>query len=154
MSTKTPIPPASSTSAASRRCSSSRADKLPSRWSARSRATRSRKPFSATSCNHSMPDPNRAGNLHSSGLQLEPAPVTSRRRCHWAMSEVMIRYHDEEWGVHLHDDRALFEFLILEGAQAGLSWETVLRKRDRYREVFDGFDAQKIGRYDAKKVRA
>jgi len=70
------------------------------------------------------------------------------------MSEVMIRYHDEEWGVPLHDDRALFEFLILEGAQAGLSWETVLRKRDRYREVFDGFDAQKIGRYDAKKVRA
>jgi len=70
------------------------------------------------------------------------------------MSDVMIRYHDEEWGVPLHDDRALFEFLILEGAQAGLSWETVLRKRDRYREVFDGFDAQKIARYDAKKVRA
>ncbi len=53
----------------------------------------------------------------------------------------MIRYHDEEWGVPVHDDRTLFEFLILEGAQAGLSWETVLRKRDRYREVFDGFDA-------------
>jgi DNA-3-methyladenine glycosylase I len=66
----------------------------------------------------------------------------------------MIRYHDEEWGVPVHDDRALFEFLILEGAQAGLSWETVLRKRKRYREVFDEFDAAKIARYDAKKVRA
>ena len=66
----------------------------------------------------------------------------------------MIRYHDEEWGVPVHDERVLFEFLILEGAQAGLSWETVLRKRERYREVFDGFDAVKIARYDAKKVRA
>jgi DNA-3-methyladenine glycosylase I len=66
----------------------------------------------------------------------------------------MIRYHDEEWGVPVHDDRTLFEFLILEGAQAGVSWETVLRKRERYREVFDGFDAAKIARYDAKKVRA
>jgi len=66
----------------------------------------------------------------------------------------MIRYHDEEWGVPVHDDRLLFEFLILEGAQAGLSWETVLRKRERYREVFDGFDASKISGYDAKKVRA
>jgi DNA-3-methyladenine glycosylase I len=66
----------------------------------------------------------------------------------------MIRYHDEEWGVPVHDDRRLFEFLILEGAQAGLSWETVLRKRDRYREVLDGFDASKIAQYDAKKIRA
>ena len=66
----------------------------------------------------------------------------------------MVRYHDEEWGVPVHDDRVLFEFLILEGAQAGLSWETVLRKRERYREVFDGFDALKIARYDARKVRA
>jgi len=65
----------------------------------------------------------------------------------------MIRYHDEEWGVPVHDDRLLFEFLILEGAQAGLSWETVLRKRERYREVFDGFDAAKIGQYGAPKVR-
>jgi DNA-3-methyladenine glycosylase I len=78
----------------------------------------------------------------------------SRRRCGWAGSDLMIRYHDEEWGVPVHDDRLLFEFLILEGAQAGLSWETVLRKRDRYREIFDGFDAAKIARYDAKKVRA
>ena len=66
----------------------------------------------------------------------------------------MVRYHDEEWGVPVHDDRVLFEFLILEGAQAGLSWETVLRKRDRYREVFDGFDAEKISQYDRQKVRA
>ncbi len=66
----------------------------------------------------------------------------------------MARYHDEEWGVPVHDDRLLFEFLILEGAQAGLSWETVLRKREHYREVFDGFDASKIAKYDARKVRA
>jgi DNA-3-methyladenine glycosylase I len=66
----------------------------------------------------------------------------------------MIRYHDEEWGVPVHDDRRLFEFLILEGAQAGLSWETVLRKRERYREVFDGFDAAKIAQYDTRKARA
>jgi DNA-3-methyladenine glycosylase I len=65
----------------------------------------------------------------------------------------MIRYHDEEWGVPVHDDQLLFEFLILEGAQAGLSWETVLRKRERYREVFDGFDAARIAKYDASKVR-
>jgi DNA-3-methyladenine glycosylase I len=74
-------------------------------------------------------------------------------RCHWATSELNIPYHDEEWGVPLHDDRALFELLILEGAQAGLSWDTVLRKRARYREVFDGFDAGKVARYDQKKVR-
>jgi DNA-3-methyladenine glycosylase I len=66
----------------------------------------------------------------------------------------MVRYHDGEWGVPVHDDRLLFEFLILEGAQAGLSWETVLRKRERYSEMFDGFDAVKIARYDARKVRA
>jgi len=65
----------------------------------------------------------------------------------------MIRYHDEEWGVPVHDDRLLFEFLILEGAQAGLSWETVLRKRERYREVFEGFDAERIAQYDEQKVR-
>jgi DNA-3-methyladenine glycosylase I len=76
-----------------------------------------------------------------------------RKRCHWATSEWNIPYHDEEWGVPVHDDRRLFEFVILEGAQAGLSWETILKKRDRYREVFDGFDAEKIARYDKKKVR-
>jgi DNA-3-methyladenine glycosylase I len=75
------------------------------------------------------------------------------KRCHWATSELNIPYHDEEWGVPLHDDRALFELLILEGAQAGLSWDTVLKKRTRYREVFDRFDVEKVARYDKKKVR-
>jgi DNA-3-methyladenine glycosylase I len=74
-------------------------------------------------------------------------------RCHWATNELNIPYHDEEWGVPLHDERGLFELLILEGAQAGLSWDTVLKKRARYREVFDGFDAAKVARYDKKKVR-
>jgi DNA-3-methyladenine glycosylase I len=75
------------------------------------------------------------------------------KRCHWATSELNIPYHDEEWGVPLHDDRGLFELLIWEGAQAGLSWDTVLKKRARYREVFDGFDVEKVARYDKKKVR-
>jgi DNA-3-methyladenine glycosylase I len=74
-------------------------------------------------------------------------------RCHWANSALNIPYHDSEWGVPLHDDVKLFEFIVLEGAQAGLSWETVLQKRARYREVFDGFDAEKVARYDKKKVR-
>lgn len=78
-----------------------------------------------------------------------------RRTCHWARDGgVLARYHDEEWGVPVHDDRTLFEFLILEGAQAGLSWETILRKRERYRQVFDGFEASKIARYDSRKVRS
>jgi DNA-3-methyladenine glycosylase I len=74
-------------------------------------------------------------------------------RCPWASNALNIPYHDREWGVPLHDDRKLFELLILEGAQAGLSWDTVLQKRARYRVVFDGFDAEKIARYDKKKVR-
>jgi DNA-3-methyladenine glycosylase I len=74
-------------------------------------------------------------------------------RCHWAKNALNIPYHDEEWGVPLHDDVKLFEFVVLEGAQAGLSWDTILQKRSRYREVFDGFDAEKIARYDKKKVR-
>ena len=74
-------------------------------------------------------------------------------RCQWAQNELNIPYHDEEWGVPVHDEKKWFEFLILEGAQAGLSWDTVLRKRSRYREVFDGFDPEKVGRYDQKKVR-
>ncbi len=73
-------------------------------------------------------------------------------RCAWATSELMIRYHDKEWGVPVHDDRKLFEFLILEGAQAGLSWETILNKRENYRAAFDGFDAQRVARYDRRKV--
>jgi DNA-3-methyladenine glycosylase I len=74
-------------------------------------------------------------------------------RCSWASNELNIPYHDEEWGVPVHDERKWFEFLILEGAQAGLSWDTILKKRERYREVFDGFDAGKVARYDKKKVR-
>lgn len=72
-------------------------------------------------------------------------------RCDWATNELAIAYHDAEWGVPLHDDRALFEFLILEGAQAGLSWDTILRKRDNYREVFDNFDPAKVARYSEAK---
>jgi len=72
-------------------------------------------------------------------------------RCSWAKNELNIPYHDAEWGVPLHDDHGLFEFLILEGAQAGLSWDTILRKRDNYREAFDNFDAERVARYsDAK----
>jgi DNA-3-methyladenine glycosylase I len=82
------------------------------------------------------------------------APGAEKRiRCHWATSELNIPYHDEECGVPLHEDRGLFELLILEGAQAGLSWDTVLMKRPRYREVFDGFDVERVVRYDKKKVR-
>ena len=73
-------------------------------------------------------------------------------RCAWARSALSIRYHDEEWGVPVHDDRTLFEFLILEGAQAGLSWETILNKRENYRAAFDNFDAKLIARYDRRKL--
>ena len=74
-------------------------------------------------------------------------------RCEWAVSELMISYHDEEWGVPLHDDRLLFESLILEGAQAGLSWNTILNKREGYRAAFDNFDASIIAEYGATKVQ-
>jgi DNA-3-methyladenine glycosylase I len=74
-------------------------------------------------------------------------------RCAWPTKELDIAYHDAEWGVPVHDDRLLFEYLILEGAQAGLSWSTILRKRDHYRAAFDNFDAKKIARYDAAKVK-
>jgi DNA-3-methyladenine glycosylase I len=74
-------------------------------------------------------------------------------RCTWAQKEINIPYHDEEWGVPVHDERTWFEFLTLEGAQAGLSWDTILRKRMRYREVFASFEPQKVARYDDKKVR-
>ena len=76
------------------------------------------------------------------------------QRCGWAKNDLAIHYHDKEWGVPLHDDRKLFEFLILEGAQAGLSWDTILRKRQNYRAAFDNFDAEKIARYDAKKIES
>jgi DNA-3-methyladenine glycosylase I len=73
-------------------------------------------------------------------------------RCAWATTPLGIVYHDEEWGVPVHDDRWLFEMLVLEGAQAGLSWETILRKRERYREVFDGFDPARVARYGPQEV--
>ena len=76
------------------------------------------------------------------------------KRCAWATTPLSIAYHDEEWGVPVHDDKRLFEFLILEGAQAGLSWETILRKRDNYRAAFDGFDPKKVAKYDERKVAA
>lgn len=75
-----------------------------------------------------------------------------RTRCAWASNELSIPYHDEEWGVPVHDDRALFEFLILEGAQAGLSWNTILNKRENYRKAFDGFDPARVARYDRRKI--
>jgi DNA-3-methyladenine glycosylase I len=74
-------------------------------------------------------------------------------RCAWATTEPAITYHDKEWGVPVHDDRLLFEFLILEGAQAGLSWITILKKRDAYRKAFDGFRPEKIARYTARDVK-
>jgi len=80
----------------------------------------------------------------------EPA----RPRCQWAQREPMISYHDREWGTPLHDDQRLFEFLILEGAQAGLSWETILKKRENYRAAFDQFDPAMVAAYDEAKVAA
>lgn len=74
------------------------------------------------------------------------------KRCFWARTPLSIAYHDEEWGVPLHDDDRLFEFLILEGAQAGLSWETILRKRDNYRAAFDRFNPAKVAKYDQRKI--
>lgn len=73
--------------------------------------------------------------------------------CPWATTEPAITYHDEEWGVPVHDDRVLFEFLILEGAQAGLSWNTILNKRENYRKAFDGFRPEKIARYGKRDVQ-
>ncbi len=74
-------------------------------------------------------------------------------RCPWAATDVYAEYHDREWGVPVHDDRQLFEFLILEGAQAGLSWLTILKKRESYRTAFDGFDPEKVARYGAREVK-
>jgi len=79
--------------------------------------------------------------------------ATDLRRCPWAKTEEYIAYHDREWGVPVHDDRTLFEFLILEGAQAGLSWQTILRKRENYREAFDNFDPALVAKYGEKKLR-
>ena len=81
-----------------------------------------------------------------------PDKADARIRCAWARDDLARRYHDEEWGVPLHDDHRLFEFIVLEGAQAGLSWDTILRKRDNYREAFDNFDPALIARYDKRRV--
>jgi DNA-3-methyladenine glycosylase I len=78
--------------------------------------------------------------------------VTAVARCDWARSPLDIAYHDTEWGVPVHDDRVHFEFITLEGAQAGLSWSTILKKRGRYREVLDGFDPERIARYTKRKL--
>lgn len=80
--------------------------------------------------------------------------VKPKVRCSWANNELSIAYHDKEWGVPVHDDRVLFEFLILEGAQAGLSWNTILQKRDNYRAAFDHFDPALVARYKARKIQA
>ena len=82
-----------------------------------------------------------------------PAPA-NKPRCSWARDELSMAYHDREWGVPVHNDRRLFEFLILEGAQAGLSWITILKKRPAYRAAFDCFDPRKVALYDAAKVAA
>ncbi len=74
------------------------------------------------------------------------------KRCVWPKNELAITYHDTEWGVPLHDDQRLFEFIVLEGAQAGLSWDTILRKRENYRDAFDGFDVNKVARYTDKRI--
>jgi len=81
------------------------------------------------------------------------AQLDSRPRCSWATTPAMIAYHDSEWGVPQHDDRVLFEFLILEGAQAGLSWSTILAKRDAYRRAFSNFNPRSIARYDASRMK-
>ncbi len=83
-------------------------------------------------------------------MRPKPKPVI---RCGWAGGDLSIRYHDEEWGGPVHDDRTLFEFLILEGAQAGLSWNTILNKRANYRAAFDNFDPQRVARYDRRKIQ-
>lgn len=76
------------------------------------------------------------------------------RRCRWAKNELYVQYHDEEWGVPVHDDCTLFEFLVLEGAQAGLSWETILKKREGYREAFDHFDPTAVAKYGKRKQQS
>jgi DNA-3-methyladenine glycosylase I len=78
--------------------------------------------------------------------------VKEIKRCGWARNDLAIDYHDKEWGVPVHDDRLFFEFLILEGAQAGLSWDTILRKRDAYRKAFDNFEPEKVARYSEARV--
>jgi DNA-3-methyladenine glycosylase I len=88
-------------------------------------------------------------------MMKKEAALTKKKRCAWSGTEPLyVAYHDEEWGVPVHDDARLFEFLVLEGAQAGLSWSTILRKRDAYRRAFDRFDPRKVARYDKRKIAA
>src|SRR6202050_4819836 len=98
----------------------------------------------------------RRDNLGRRGRRVSSAERQSSAdaltRCGWARDDLARRYHDEEWGVPLHDDHRLFEFIVLEGAQAGLSWDTILRKRDSYREAFDNFDPALVARYDQRRV--
>ena len=95
-----------------------------------------------------------AALAQSSSMKKEPG-LAKKKRCSWSGTDpVFVAYHDEEWGVPVHDDRLLFEFLVLDGAQAGLSWTTILRKRDAYRRAFDRFDPRKVARYDQRKVAA
>src|SRR3712207_9256100 len=89
--------------------------------------------------------------LEASGAVVSPQSA-ARSRCSWPKSDLDIAYHDTEWGVPVHDDRVLFEFLTLEGAQAGLSWSTILKKREHYRRAFDGFDPERVARFSAKRV--
>jgi DNA-3-methyladenine glycosylase I len=84
-------------------------------------------------------------------MKRKPSPLV---RCSWASNPLSVRYHDEEWGTPQHDDRVLFEFLLLEGAQAGLSWDTILQKRENYRAAFDGFDPERIARYTSRKTQS
>jgi len=93
-----------------------------------------------------------ASSRLSTGVD-QQLPTQALKRCAWAKEGLYIAYHDQEWGIPVHDDRVLFEFLILEGAQAGLSWITILKKRENYRRAFDNFDALKIARYDSRKIR-
>jgi DNA-3-methyladenine glycosylase I len=105
------------------------------------------------------PSPHDAGARGRAQASIEgvtPVTARSRVRCAWAKPQnpLYLAYHDDEWGVPSHDDRHLFEMLVLEGAQAGLAWETILNKRDGYRRAFDRFDARRIARYDARRLAA
>jgi len=82
-----------------------------------------------------------------------PMNLDDRQRCPWAVSELGIAYHDREWGIPVHDDQLLFEFLILEGAQAGLSWETILKKRQNFRAAFAGFDPARVARFNSRRIQ-
>src|SRR4029077_16537582 len=102
-------------------------------------------------CNSSSVMPARTAWIGTCGCRTENG--ASMNRCTWAKGDLYHAYHDREWGVPSHDDRHLFEMLILEGAQAGLSWSTILRKRENYRRAFDDFDAEKVARYTESRVQ-